>query len=278
MPTYVHLVRHAQGYHNLTGDHSLPDPDLTPLGREQCVELAAAFPLHDRVTHLVASPLRRTLLTALLSFAPALARVEGGRVVAQPDLQEIASLPCDTGSAPAVLEREFGDGGGEGKGEGKVDLGLVREGWNDKVSADSPYEPEMHKLEARARRARRWLRELGRQWQRENPGRGDAHVVAVTHGGFLHFLTQDWDGMNPEAGTGWRNTEWRTYEFVDEEEGDDGDARLRETAGSWRKRRGSEAGLTETEQRELRSVVERTLEEEKEKRRKELAGAKKDSE
>jgi len=73
MPTYIHLVRHAQGYHNLTAaNHSLPDPDLTPLGKEQCAQLQKSFPYHSQVTHLVASPLRRTLYTCLLSFEPAL--------------------------------------------------------------------------------------------------------------------------------------------------------------------------------------------------------------
>ena len=258
MPTYIHLVRHAQGFHNLTGDHTLPDPDLTPLGREQCAALAKSFPLHDKVTHLVASPLRRTLYTCLLSFAPVLGSGSVNKVVALPDLQEVSTLPCDTGSLPSLLAGEFGS-----LEKGAVDLGLVGEGWNDKVSTDSPYEAEMHKLEARARRARVWLREVGREWERANPGKGDAHVVAVTHGGFLHFLTQDWDGMNPAAGTGWKNTEWRSYEFVDGAEGKDGEARLRETAGSWRRRRGSETGLTETEQMELRSVVARGLEDEK---------------
>lgn len=62
-------------------------------------------------------------------------------------------------------------------------------------------------------------------------------------------------------GTGWQNTEYRSYEFVDPE-GDDDVASLRETKPSWRRRRGSAIGLTETEQRELRAVVTRQMEEE----------------
>ena len=69
MPIYLHLVRHAQGYHNLSAaNHTLPDPDLTPLGKEQCAALRRAFPLHDKVTYLVASPMRRTLYTCLYAF------------------------------------------------------------------------------------------------------------------------------------------------------------------------------------------------------------------
>ncbi|KAJ4306037.1 hypothetical protein N0V88_000832 [Collariella sp. IMI 366227] len=228
MPTYIHLVRHAQGFHNLCeANHSLSDPDLTPLGKEQCAHLAKTFPHHNQVTHLLASPLRRTLYTCLLSFAPALDHLksQGGgegevKITALPDLQEVSPLPCDTGSPPSALSKEF---------DGEVDFTQVSDGWNDKISASSPYEPEMEKLEARARRARNWMREVGREW--ENAGRGDAHIVAVTHGGFLHFLTGI-DGVRIEKGTGWENTEWRTYEFVEGvmgKGGDDGEARLRET-------------------------------------------------
>ncbi|GAB1315710.1 hypothetical protein MFIFM68171_05920 [Madurella fahalii] len=253
MPTYIHLVRHAQGFHNLTpANHALPDPNLTPLGREQCSLLCKSFPFHSQLTHLVASPFRRTLYTCLLSFEPAVRA--GHKVMALPDVQEVSNLPCDTGSPAEKLAAEFG----AGAHAGTVDLGLLTPGWHDK-SAGSPYAPEMGKLEARARRARVWLREVGRRWGAENPGK-DAHIVVVTHGGFLHFLTQDWDGMNMQKGTGWENTEWRSYEFANGEE--DEEARLRETEVSWRRRRGSAKGLTETEQMELRMAIGKAMEEE----------------
>jgi broad specificity phosphatase PhoE len=142
--------------------------------------------------------------------------------------------------------------------DGKVDLGLLDavegkrgegEGkWNDK-SKGTRWEPEMKALEKRAREARVWLRELGKK--KGDTKEEEAHIVVVTHGGFLHFLTQDWDGMKLDKGTGWDNTEWRVYEFV--EEGDE--ARLGETKESYRARRGSMKGLTETEQRELKAAV-----------------------
>jgi broad specificity phosphatase PhoE len=254
MPTYIHLVRHAQGYHNLSkANESLPDPDLTPLGKEQCAQLAQSFPFHAQVTHLVASPLRRTLYTCLLSFEPALGkRQTTNKVIALPEVQEISPLPCDTGSAVEVLEKEFG-------ADGRVDLGLLTPDWNDK-SNGSVFAPVMNKLEARARKARVWLRELGRQFTAENGNGEDVHIVVVTHGGFLHFLTQDWDGMDPSRGTGWNNTEWRSYEFAGGEE--DEDASLRETRVSWRRRRGSAVPLTETEQMELRVAMKGRLVEE----------------
>lgn len=184
MAPIIHLVRHAQGYHNLNEvNQQIPDPDLTPLGITQCEELCRRFDAHDKITHLVASPLRRTLYTCLKSFAPVFDA--GKKVVALPDAQEISILPCDIGSEPSKLEKEFA---------GLVDLHLVKEGWNDK-SIDSKYYPSPAKLEERSRAVRLWLRELA------SKAGDDAQIVLVTHGGILHFLTQDWDGVKLERGT-----------------------------------------------------------------------------
>ncbi|KAI5866270.1 phosphoglycerate mutase-like protein [Durotheca rogersii] len=245
MAPIIHLVRHAQGYHNLNeGNHQLPDPDLTPLGESQCEELCKGFQAHDQITHLVASPLRRTLYTCLRSFAPVVK--SGKKVIALPDAQEISRLPCDIGSEPSRLGEEFGD---------LVDLRLVQEGWNDK-SSGSKYYPTAAKLEARSREARLWLRKLAKE------SGDDAQIVLVTHGGILHFLTQDWDGASVERGTGWSNTELRSYTFKDAT-GQDPDASLVETQKSWRRRRGSATPLTETEQVEMRHIFQSCLPEQK---------------
>lgn len=185
MTTTIHLVRHAQGFHNISQiNHQIPDPYLTPTGKDQCAALCANFPHHDRITHLVASPMRRTLLTCHLSFQPAV--TAGKTVVALPQVQEVSALPCDVGSEPEVLRAEFG---------AWADFGLVAKGWNDKTSPNSPWAPRVAAMEERAREARVWLRELGRRWKEE--GRGEsADIVVVTHGAFLHFLNEDWDGMD----------------------------------------------------------------------------------
>ena len=251
MTIYVHLVRHAQGYHNLnTANHQLPDPDLTFLGVSQCEALRDKFAHHDAITYLVASPMRRTIYTCLHAFAPAVAA--GKKVIALPEIQEVSNLPCDVGSEPARLKREFDEAS-------QVDLGLVHDGWNDK-QFPSPWAPEMSRLEARARTARRWLRELGRKGAKGAAG-GDIHIAVVTHGGFLHFLADDFHGLVMEKGTGWDNTECRTYEFVNPE-GDDADAMLQETSASWKQRRGSVSRPSETEQMELRAAFENGLKEE----------------
>ncbi|KAL2115950.1 hypothetical protein VTJ04DRAFT_10205 [Mycothermus thermophilus] len=315
---YIHLVRHAQGYHNLhPSNHTLPDPELTPLGVDQCRQLRESFPYHDVVTHLVASPMRRTLRTCLLAFGdPKYAEAEfrrgdgdgttgdgtGGAsttttatatattttaqpgnqveegnepkhppkppVLALPEIQEISPLPCDIGSPLPALTTSFPPH--------LVDFHLLSTygpgaEWTDKSSRSSPFCPTVAKLEARAQKARQFLRRLGQEYlAAANPGQGrDVHIVAVTHGGFLHFLTGDFDGVDVSRGTGWGNCEWRMYEFLrqgggdgKEEEQEDEEARLVETRESWRRRRGSAAGLTETEQMELRGLVGKRLVEE----------------
>lgn len=183
MVVQVHLVRHAQGFHNLCVENeAIRDPLLTDLGKQQCAALRAAFPHHSKLTHLVASPLRRTLHTCLLAFgsSPSPDDDDGRKVIALPEVQEVSDAPCDTGSAVSEIEGEF---------EGKVDFRRVPEDWTDKQSPESRWEPTLEKLERRAAEARRALREIVGDVQ------GDAQVVVVTHGGFLHFLTNDFHGI-----------------------------------------------------------------------------------
>jgi broad specificity phosphatase PhoE len=241
--TIIHCVRHAQGFHNLNvANHVLPDPSLTPLGESQCRALssvfAASFSSPPKITHLVASPMRRTLYTALLSFPE---QIKAGlKVIALPEIQETSDLPCDTGSAPEKLRREFS----EGMYEGKVDLSLVHEGWNSNTGR---WSPASHAIEARARDARVFLLNLSK----ENNEKGeDREIVVVTHGGYLHYFTEDWDDYGKFTGTGWANTEFRSYELSLE-------AKMIETRESRERRKGGETPLTEDEQRELRASAER---------------------
>lgn len=175
MAPTLHLVRHAQGVHNLSIENEhIRDPDLTDLGNQQCAALGAAFGHHDKVTRLAASPLRRTLYTCIQAFGTD----KLYPVTALDVLQEVSESPCDTGSAPDALASEFGS---------RVDVSGVDPAWTEKSSPESKFAPSVAKLTARAREARRALREMA--------GEGDDHIVAVSHGGFLHFLTDDWDGI-----------------------------------------------------------------------------------
>jgi len=186
MAPVIHLVRHAQGFHNLSVENQkLRDPELTPMGKDQCAALCKNFPDHDKITQLVASPMRRTLYTCLLSFAPVVeAGRPGSKVIALPDVQEVSLYGCDLGTDVDKLKVEFGD---------QVDFSNVPASWNDKSPA-SKYYPTPEKLAARARDARLWLRNLA------NKLGEDAQIVVVSHGGILHFITEEWDDI--EAGRG----------------------------------------------------------------------------
>ncbi|KAG9235785.1 histidine phosphatase superfamily [Amylocarpus encephaloides] len=239
--TYLHLVRHAQGFHNLSiANHAIHDPSLTPFGESQCMAFSKDFPYHSKITHLVASPLRRTLYTCLLSFPTSVAT--GTKILALPELQETSDLPCDTGSAPAKLIEEFGE-------KRLIDLGLVHEGWNSNTGR---WLPSASAIEVRAREARVFLRDLGTEAAAQTGE--DQHIAVVTHGGYLHYFTEDWDGHEKFTGTGWANTEFRSYEF---EKASDETASLVETKESRKRRRGTEHPLSKDEQRELKDTAER---------------------
>ncbi|CAK7214198.1 hypothetical protein SBRCBS47491_002067 [Sporothrix bragantina] len=236
----IDFIRHAQGFHNLCADNlRMPDPLLTPLGEEQCADLQKLYgpENHAKVVLLVASPLRRTLQTALLSFAPVSER--GLRVIGVPELQEVSAMPSDVGSSRASLEKQTDLFPAD-----KVDFSRLHTGWNNKGSG-SPYAFALPVLTARAKSARRVLRDLTKDLGE------DDRVVVVTHGGFLHFLTEDYEGVDPVRGTGWKNTEWRSFRFVSAE---DENASLQETSESKDRRKGSIIGLTEQEQIELAAV------------------------
>ncbi|WEW58110.1 hypothetical protein PRK78_003577 [Emydomyces testavorans] len=211
------------GFHNLSHEnHIIPDPLLTPHGETQCGTLRVNFPFHSDVELIVASPLRRTIYTALLAFEAPL-KEKGLKVIALPELQETSDVPCDIGSDLEVLEKEVNEK------NLPVDLSLLMEGWNDKTSAR--WSADEKAISARAREARRWLK-----------SRPEKEIVIVSHGGFLHYFTEDWQdstfytvtkkkpspsnytNLRPSPvwpGTGWANTEFRTYEFTEEIHEDD---------------------------------------------------------
>ena len=160
MTPTIHCVRHAQGYHNLSiAVHALHDPALTPVGEEQCRTLKKKFPNMHSIDLVVASPLKRTLNTALIAFEPVL-KEKGLNVIALPELQETSDLPCDTGSSPELLAKEF-----EGK---PVDLSLVKPGWDSKRMK---WAPTTTAIQKRAGDARRWLM-----------ARPEKEIVVVSHG------------------------------------------------------------------------------------------------
>lgn len=159
-------------------NHVILDPLLTSRGEKQCRTLADVFPRQKTIKAILASPLRRTLYTALLAFQPALDADPDLKVTAFPELQETSDVPCDTGSDLEALKEEI-----ESK-ELRVDLTLVPQDWNDK-RMDTKWAPSSSAIMARGAEGRKWLRDTFKNV--------DGDVVLVSHGGFLHYFTEDWE-------------------------------------------------------------------------------------
>jgi broad specificity phosphatase PhoE len=262
MPATIHCIRHAQGFHNLGFEyHTLQDPSLTPLGEQQCAALQqTSFPASTQrqISLITASPLTRTLHTAYLTFRPLLDATDANhvtstntptptttpKILAIPDAQETSDFPCDTGSAPTILAKHTT------AQNWPVDLSLLTENWTSK-HLHTRYSPHSDAIKSRARATRQLLRAKARELTAQ--GVADPQIVLVTHGGFLHYFTGDWEDAAEGLGTGWKNCETRAYFFEDdqnlagagahgeglaeeEEEGVD-EARLLETTES-RARRG----------------------------------------
>ena len=175
----------------------------------------------SRINLVTASPLSRTLHTAAIAFEPILSQTDAPtgksistqvtkckpNILAIPDVQETSDYPCDTGSDPEVLRQLCADH------SWPVDLSLVKPGWNQK-SMTGRWSPQHSKIEARARDARKLLKEKVRELRSE--GVISPELVLVAHGGLLHYLTEDWQDASDTYGTGWKNCEVRSYGFVDE--------------------------------------------------------------
>jgi len=172
-PAVIILVRHAQARHNLTKDTSLHDPVLTELGIEQCKALREALKQRlgeERNVAIIASPMKRTLRTALLSLDWLVSC--GIPVEADANWQETTADPCNTGTPVAQLEADF--------------LGVrfsgVDPAYPDKTSPGSPYAYTRSAVLARARSCVQNLH-----------ARTEKVVVVVSHSWFLRVgVTGRW--------------------------------------------------------------------------------------
>lgn len=175
------LIRHAQGFHNLNIEgHQFHDPRLTLEGQQQCRDLAWKLDDMYSIDCIVASPLLRTLHTALLVFEELLRFKPDLRIIALAELQETSDLPCNIGSPLEEVEREFKDR--------PVDFSLVPADWTDKVTG--VFMPQSDHIAARCRKGRHFLASLQAK-----------HVAVVAHGAVLHYLTDDWYGATSGIGT-----------------------------------------------------------------------------
>ncbi|KAK0723269.1 histidine phosphatase superfamily [Lasiosphaeria miniovina] len=202
MPSTIYLVRHAESAHNASKDFSLRDPGLTEAGLAQASSLAASFPALSSVAAVLASPLTRTLETALAGFGAILVSSKHGgggsaNLILDPDLQERSDLPCDTGSDAASLKVRFP----------ALDFSALPPQWFVKEGANAA---DIDAVKARAQAVRQRIGQLVRALE-ERHGGGRQDVVVVTHGVFMKFLAEDGSIDLPKAG-------WKAFRIGEREE------------------------------------------------------------
>ncbi|OAL01035.1 hypothetical protein IQ06DRAFT_293176 [Phaeosphaeriaceae sp. SRC1lsM3a] len=217
-PRAVHFIRHAEGYHNSEENENIPDPDLTPKGREQCAQLSKTFPYFDRIDLVCASPIRRAIQTASISMEP---HLRGGeiKILALPLAQEATDKPANTPSDITRLQKEYGD---------IVDFHRCLDVYTDFNTKQGRWSPADKSLKTRALELRKFLRD-----------REEQEIVVVSHGDFLHYVSGDVDEEGNQQKGWWTNTELRSYRFhpVGHE-----DALLQETEESVKMRNASGPG------------------------------------
>ncbi|ETI22944.1 hypothetical protein G647_04738 [Cladophialophora carrionii CBS 160.54] len=192
-PTLV-LVRHAEALHNQTNDPSIPDPELSSLGIEQCAALRDSlkerFPKTADVGLIVVSPMRRTLQTASIALDWLIS--EGVKVEVDADWQEIYDKPCDTGSPLSDLEAEFP----------AFDFSVVDPVYPNKSSPEGGrYAHNRSAVLARAQAA------LGKLY-----GRPERLIIVVSHSSFMRLAV---------SGTYYTNADYRIFDFSERKSNDE---------------------------------------------------------
>ncbi|KAH6623308.1 histidine phosphatase superfamily [Chaetomium tenue] len=196
MPPTVIFIRHAQAVHNVDkANHVLPDPDLTDLGRQQCLNLRAHLKAHlppDRKVQLIiTSPMRRAIQTTLTALDWLIDA--GVPVIPDARWQELYPKPCDTGTPAATLATEFPT----------LDFTPLDPIYPDKTSAaGAAYQYSKAAVLARGQSA------LADLYQRP-----EDVVVVVSHSGFLRTAV---------VGRWFANADYRVFDLGGCEEGGEG--------------------------------------------------------
>ncbi len=105
MAPVIDVVRHAESTHNTTGNVFERDPNLTSHGESQAFRLKISYAFGGKISHVVSSPMRRTIRTALIAFEDVL--LQGKKVILLPELQETGTQPSDIGQPADALEVVF---------------------------------------------------------------------------------------------------------------------------------------------------------------------------
>src|SRR6202022_4107669 len=86
--------------------NQIHDPGLTPGGIADVRLLTQLYFNFRKPTLIVTSPLRRCLQTVVHAFSQ-LIKSGDVRAIANPDLMEVSTAPCDTGTPLDRLQEEF---------------------------------------------------------------------------------------------------------------------------------------------------------------------------
>ena len=166
------------------------DPEPTPLGIKQAINLRETFPHMDKITHILCSPLKRTLHTARLAFEPLTS--QGLKIVAYPDIREQGRGLSSTGTNLEGLLKLHP------KENQLVDLTLVPEGWE--INTEDTEEEEKYGIRAKSVRKELWklateaLKEEGGLWKGHDVSRGSTHknieILVASHGAFLKKMCE----------------------------------------------------------------------------------------
>jgi len=108
----LHLIRHAEGTHNVYSDYRNPahiDARLTPFGRMQCAELQKKLIQKNlNVDCIVTSTLSRAIQTAQLSFQDQIF-TNAVPMIACEDWRETVNYLCDTRRPLSELKADYPD-------------------------------------------------------------------------------------------------------------------------------------------------------------------------
>ncbi|KAF9510651.1 hypothetical protein BS47DRAFT_1347817, partial [Hydnum rufescens UP504] len=183
--SFHRTVRASQAEHNVNWDGSIPDPPLTPLGKQQAEDLNERTSDNIQATAdlLVTSPLTRT--TPNYSDRAPEAQVAPGSRRPETDclsrLQAKGASPCDIG-----------------KSREGIDFSSLEDDWNVKVGDFAP-----ENVVSRAKWLRKWLR-----------ARPEREIVVVSHATFLVVIT------NTDRFVNWGPGEIRSFTFVEDDDED----------------------------------------------------------
>jgi len=111
----LHLIRHAEGTHNVEKDYKSPanlDAALTPQGEWQCREFSSRHKKNlENVECVITSPMTRTIQTAELCFKDVLSSKRRGNKVlpfiACEEWRETVNYLCDVRRPTSTLKENF---------------------------------------------------------------------------------------------------------------------------------------------------------------------------